>query len=57
MKAEIETRILKRKKDLKTFETALEALNFKERSYAYIDGRLREIENEITWLKGFKGEG
>lgn len=51
MKSKIIVRIAKRKKDLKIFKYALEVLKVQERAYAHIDGRIREVENELDFLE------
>ena len=59
MESKIEARILERKLDLKTLESALKVFGFKTRPYSYCDGRIREVTNEINWLeevsKGING--
>lgn len=51
MKSKIIVRIAKRKKDLEILKSALEVLKVQERTYAHIDGRIREIENELDFLE------
>ena len=50
MMNEINARYIKRRAHLERLTSATEALSVTERAYTHLDGRIREVENEIDWL-------
>lgn len=46
----IKDRKKKREQHLETLESAIKVLSVQERAYAHLDGRIREVEDEILWL-------
>ena len=52
MMNEIDARYIKRQAHLKILTSATKALLVTERAYTHLDGRIREVEDEIDWLRG-----